>query len=129
METTKTMNRLKPLALAAMMGMTSLALTGCGSDDDNNSSPADPSAIAKSFDCTDDTTQGARVICIGSANDLSDAAIQEELLSAVATAQTGDTFVFPAGRYNLTSTIEFNGLVDNQAVTNLTFRGAGKDQT
>ena len=129
METTKTMNRLKPLALAAMMGMTSLALTGCGSDDDSNSSPADPSAIAKSFDCTDDTTQGARVICIGSANDLSDAAIQEELLSAVATAQTGDTFVFPAGRYNLTSTIEFNGLVDNQAVTNLTFRGAGKDQT
>jgi len=129
METTKTMNRLKPLALAAMMGMTSLALTGCGSDDDSNSSAADPSAIAKSFDCTDDTTQGARVICIGSANDLSDAAIQEELLSAVATAQTGDTFVFPAGRYNLTSTIEFNGLVDNQAVTNLTFRGAGKDQT
>lgn len=128
METIKTANRLKPLALAAMMGMSALALTGCGSDDDNDSPTSfiDP---GKAFNCTDATTSGARVICLGSATDLRDKTVQDELLDALAEAENGDTFIFPEGRYQFTSTIEFNGLVDNIAVSNLTFRGAGMEKT
>ncbi|WP_420590626.1 parallel beta-helix domain-containing protein [Bacterioplanoides sp.] len=125
----KTASRIKPLALVTAMAMASLALSGCGSDDkkSNNNNPV--AASGKAFDCTESSTAGARVICIGSADDLSDQKVQDDLIAALAVAKTGDTFILPSGRYNFNSTIEFNGLVDNVAVSNLTFRGAGKDKT
>ena len=115
----KITNQLK-LAAAVAAGMT---LIGCGSSSSDD-------GIAKVFDCTDVSTAGARVICIGEANDLSDATVQSELLNALLDSETGDTFVFPQGRYNLTKTISFQGKNgDSIDVDNLTFRGAGKDKT
>ncbi|MCD8522814.1 MAG: right-handed parallel beta-helix repeat-containing protein [Saccharospirillaceae bacterium] len=114
----------KRLALA--MAIAAIGLTACGGSDNKSSSD---NGLKKAFNCTDSSTAGARVICIGSANDLSDAAVQDELIGALADAQTGDTFVLPQGRYAFTSTIDFNGLVDNIPVSNLTFKGAGMDKT
>ncbi|MFY0639461.1 MAG: right-handed parallel beta-helix repeat-containing protein [Bermanella sp.] len=115
----KITNQLK-LAAAVAAGMT---LIGCGSSSSDD-------GIAKVFDCTDASTAGARIICIGEANDLSDATVQSELLNALLDSETGDTFVFPQGRYNLTKTISFQGKNgDSIDVDNLTFRGAGKDKT
>ena len=115
-------NQLK-LAAAVAAG---IALVGCGSDDD--------SSLAKAFDCTPDTTQGSRTICVGSAADLSDTSIQDGLLNAVATIETGDTIVLPQGRYNIDAEINFNGLQTASAtqvgtVTGVTFKGAGIDKT
>lgn len=118
----KTIKKLQ-LATAIAAGLT---LAGCGSDSDSASTPS----ITKVFDCTDVSTQGARVICIGSADDLSDAAVQKELIDELAQAQTGDTFVFPQGRFNITTTIGFQGInEDSQTVSDLTFKGAGMDLT
>lgn len=119
------MNTIKKIKLAAAItaGMT---LIGCGSSSDDDTS----TDIAKVFECTDDATQGARVICIGSADDLSDSAVQTELLTALLTSQTGDTFIFPQGRFNMTTTIGFQGInEDSEVVSNLTFKGAGMDKT
>jgi len=113
----------KALQLATAIA-TSTMLIACGSSSNNNSA-----SIKKVFDCTDSSTQGERVICIGEANDLSDSTIQSELITALATAKTGDTFVFPQGRYQLDQTISFTGKVDNTDVDNLTFKGAGMDKT
>ncbi len=112
--------RVLPLAIAAI----SLGLSACG-----GSSSSAPTGLQKAFNCTDSNAPGARVICIGSANDLSDASVQDELIEALAGAETGDTFVLPQGRYAFNTTIDFNGLVDNIPVSNLTFRGAGMDKT
>ena len=122
-------NGIKPLALVTVMAITALNFSGCGSDSKNLTSNDPVAAPSKAFDCTDNDTVGARVICIGAVDDLSDQRIQDDLIAALAVARTGDTFILPAGRYNFNSTIEFNGLVDNVAVSNLTFRGAGKDKT
>lgn len=122
-------NQRMKLAAAISAG---LALAGCGAlDDDDNSSSSNSKELTKAFNCTDVTTSGARVICIGSADDLSDEAVQEELLSAVANAETGDTIVLPTGRYNLNQTVTFTGTNAStlEPVSDLTFRGAGMDQT
>ncbi len=117
------MKTIKKLQLAAAVAA-SIALVGCGSDSDGTAS------IEKVFNCTDVTTQGERVICIGSADDLSDESVQSELLTALLTSQTGDTFIFPQGRFNMTSTIGFQGKnEDSEDVSNLTFKGAGMDKT
>ena len=115
----------KPTLLALAIAFT--ALTGCGSDDNNSSSDND--TLSKAVNCSSDDTAGARVICIGSDSDLSDASVQDQLIAALAMAETGDTFVLPQGRYRFSSTIEFNGKVDNTSVSHLTFRGAGMDKT
>ncbi len=117
------LNKQFKLAAAVAAG---LALVGCGSDDD--------SGLAKAFDCTPDTTQGSRTICVGSAADLSDSSIKDGLLNAVATIETGDTIVLPQGRYNIDAEINFNGLQTASAtqvgtVTGVTFKGAGIDKT
>ncbi|WP_283789385.1 parallel beta-helix domain-containing protein [Bermanella sp. WJH001] len=115
----KITNQLK-LAAAVAAGMT---LIGCGSSSSDD-------GIKKVFNCTDDTTSGARVICIGEADDLSDSKVQTELMDALLSSETGDTFVFPQGRYQLTQTIAFQGKNgDNVDVDNLTFKGAGMDKT
>ncbi len=114
----------KRLALA--MAIAAIGLTACGGSDNKSSSNT---GLKKVFNCTDSSTAGARVICIGSANDLTDSNVQDELIEALAGAETGDTFVLPQGRYAFTSTIDFNGLVDNIPVSNLTFKGAGMEKT
>lgn len=116
------MKTIKQLKLAAAVAA-GLALVGCGSDDDDSS-------IAKVFNCEADSTSGARVICIGSESDLSDATVQQNIVDALLTSETGDTIVFPQGRYNLTKTISFQGKNgDSEDVDNVTFRGAGMDKT
>lgn len=115
----KITNQLK-LATAVAAGMT---LIGCGSSSSDD-------GIKKVFNCTDVSTAGARVICIGESNDLSDSKVQTELMDALLSSETGDTFVFPQGRYKLTQTIAFQGKNgDNVDVDNLTFKGAGMDKT
>jgi len=114
----------KRLALA--MAIAAIGLTACGGSDNKSSSNT---GLKKVFNCTDSSTAGAREICIGSANDLTDSNVQDELIEALAGAETGDTFVLPQGRYAFTSTIDFNGLVDNIPVSNLTFKGAGMEKT
>jgi len=105
------------------------SLVGCGALDDDDKKN-NTSENAKSFNCVDDDTSGARVICIGSANDLSDSAVQSELIDALANAESGDTLVFPQGRYNLSTTINFEGKnLNGVDVDGLTFRGAGIDKT
>lgn len=108
-----------------------LALAGCGALDDDDSSSSSSKGLTKSFSCTDVSTSGERVICIGSENDLSDETVQTELKTAIEMAETGDTFVFPQGRYNLTDTLNYNGqnALTGEKVSNLTFRGAGIDKT
>lgn len=116
----KIINKLK-MATAIAAGVT---LMGCGSSSDDND------IASKVYDCVDSSTAGQRVICIGEANDLSDATVQTELMNALLDSTTGDTFVFPQGRYNLTQTIAFQGKnADGIDVDKLTFRGAGKDKT
>lgn len=88
--------------------------------------------MRKVFRCTDDDTIGARVICIGSEDDLSDEAISEELVSALNNAKDGDTLVLPQGRFNMSSELTFNGnnsLGQSTMVEGLTIRGAGMDKT
>ncbi|ASP39936.1 hypothetical protein CHH28_15210 [Bacterioplanes sanyensis] len=115
-------------SLALVIAAASLAMSGCGSDDDDDND-AVTAELNKAFNCSASDTSGQRVVCIGSADDLTDSKVQDDLIAALATAQSGDTFVLPQGRYNFTSTIEFNGLVDNTVVSHLTFRGAGMDKT
>ncbi len=120
------MKTIKKLQLAAAVAA-GLTLAGCGSDSDGSSTAA---TIEKIFDCTADATVDARVICIGSSDDLTDATIQSDLLTALATSKTGDTFIFPQGRFNMTATIGFQGKnEDSETVSNLTFKGAGMDKT
>ena len=120
------MKTIKKLQLAAAVAA-GLTLAGCGSDSDGSSTTA---TIEKLFDCTADATVDARVICIGSADDLTDATIQSDLLTALATSKTGDTFIFPQGRFNMTATIGFQGKnEDSETVSNLTFKGVGMDKT
>ncbi|UXD87312.1 parallel beta-helix domain-containing protein [Thalassolituus hydrocarboniclasticus] len=114
----------KPLVLA--MAIAAIGLTACGGSDNKSSSDT---GLKKVFNCTDSNVQGARVICIGSANDLSDQAVQDELIDALTEAQTGDTFVLPQGRYAFNATISYSGQTDGLKVTDLTFRGAGMDKT
>ncbi len=86
-------NKLK-LAAAIAAGM---ALVGCGSDDKTAvSTSLNPE---KAFNCEADTTIGSRTICIGSANNLTDATIQDELFigSGICWKQ-GDTIILPQGR-------------------------------
>ena len=114
--------RVLPLTIAAL----SLALTACGG------SSSSSGELKKVFSCTDSSTVGARVICIGSANDLSDDTVTGELLTALNSARTGDTLVLPQGRYNISSELTFTGtgsLGQNTKVTGLTIRGAGMDKT
>ena len=124
------MKKFQTLKLAAAI-TAGFTLVGCGAldeDDDNKSSSS--TGLTKSFNCTDVTTAGERVICIGSADDLSDSAVQKELIDALADAQSGDTYVFPQGRYNLSTTINFEGAsLSSNDVDGLTFRGAGIDKT
>jgi parallel beta-helix repeat protein len=116
----KITNQLK-LVVAITAGIT---LIGCGSSSSGGNS------IKKVFSCTDSSTAGARVICIGDADDLSDSNVQNELMDALLDSETGDTFVLPQGRYNLTQTIAFQGKNgDNVDVDNLTFKGAGMEKT
>jgi len=120
------MKTIKKLQLAAAVAA-GLTLAGCGSDSDGSSATA---TIEKLFGCTADATVDARVICIGSADDLTDATIQSDLLTALATSKTGDTFIFPQGRFNMTATIGFQGKnEDSETVSNLTFKGVGMDKT
>lgn len=108
-----------------------LMLAGCGAFDDDDSSSSSNKGLTKAFNCVDDNTQDARVICIGSDSDLSDETVQLELKTAIENARSGDTFVFPQGRFNLTETITYNGrnALTGDEVDTLTFRGAGIDKT
>jgi parallel beta-helix repeat protein len=119
---------LSPCQLATALAVSSMLLAGCGSDDDNDSDNNE-AGLTKAFNCTPDSTAGQRVVCIGSADNLTDSNVQDSLITALATAQSGDTLVLPQGRYQFDTTIEFNGLVDNTPVSHLTFRGAGMDKT
>ncbi len=115
-------NQLK-LAAAVAAGM---VLVGCGSDDEATSSSINPDKL---FNCEAVTTS-PRTICIGSADELTSARVQSDLINALATSQTGDTFVFPQGRYSLSTTISFQGQnEDTVSVSDLTFKGAGMDLT
>jgi len=115
-------NQLK-LAAAVAAGM---VLVGCGSDDKATSTSINPDKL---FNCEAVTTS-PRTICIGSADELTSAKVQSDLINALATSQTGDTFVFPQGRYSLSTTISFQGQnEDTVAVSDLTFKGAGMDLT
>src|SRR5690554_3120045 len=111
--------RTKPIVMAMTMAVAAIALTACGGSSSSKSSSEEKpnfTDVAKAFDCEPSSTQGKRVICIGSADDLSDANVQNSLTEALAMAETGDTFVLPQGRYNFKNTIEFNGAVDGVEV-------------
>ena len=74
----------------------------------------------------------SRVICIGSSDNLSDATIADELVTALSTAKSGDTIVLPQGRFNIATELTFDGngsLGQDTMVTGLTIRGAGMDKT
>ncbi|WP_430462231.1 parallel beta-helix domain-containing protein [Thalassolituus sp. LLYu03] len=115
--------------LAAVVAAAALGLVGCGGDDKNS---ADSGELKKVFSCSESTATGARVICIGSAKDLSSETVAEELITALNTAQTGDTIVLPQGRYEISSELTFDGngsLGQVGMVTDLTIRGAGMAKT
>jgi parallel beta-helix repeat protein len=123
------------LGLASAIAFAALGMTGCGgSNSDSNSTPdlAPDGTINEKFNCTDSTTAGSRIICIGAANDLTDATVADELVTALSTAQTGDTIVLPQGRFNIATELTFDGngsLGQDEKVTGLTIRGAGMDKT
>jgi len=128
------------LGLATAIAVASLGLTACGgSDNDSNDSAAGGNGgsgggdvITKVFDCTEDSTAGSRVICIGSADDLSDSTISGDLVTALSTAQTGDTIVLPEGRFAIATELTFDGngsLGQDTMVEGLTIKGAGMDKT
>lgn len=123
------------LGLASAIAVAALGMAGCGGDDGNSSSVADFNAdgsIIEKFACTDSSSAGNRVICIGSDRDLTDATIAEELVTALSNAQTGDTIVLPQGRFNIVTELTFDGngsLGQDTMVTGLTIKGAGMDRT
>jgi len=125
------------LGLASAIAIAALGMTGCGGDDDNESSTsaADQATggITSLFNCTDVSTAASRVICIGSADDLSDKTISDELVEALSTAQSGDTIVLPQGRFNIATELTFDGNGSlgqvGTMVEGLTIRGAGMDKT
>lgn len=123
------------LGLASAIAVAALGLTGCGGDDDDstNSNEQATGGITSVFDCADVATAGARVICIGSADDMSDETISSELVTALSTAQTGDTIVLPQGRFNIATELTFDGNGSlgqvGTMVEGLTIRGAGMDKT
>lgn len=130
----KTSIPLMKLGLASAIAVAAFGMTGCGGDDDSTSSAKDQvtGGIVSLFDCTDVSTAGERVICIGSAGDLTDATISSELVSALNNAQSGDTIVLPQGRFNMSTELTFNGnnsLGQQVMVEGLTIRGAGMAKT
>ena len=120
-----------PLLTTFTIALATLTLAACGGSSsnskNNNSEPI--TQAEKKFDCTGSNEAGARIICIGSPDDLSDSAVQKHLLEELAQAQTGDTYILPQGRYNFDRTVEYNGMTDNTPVSHLTFKGAGMDKT
>lgn len=126
------LHRIKPMGLTLAVAVATLGLTACGgsSSSSNKNTETPKPTIPKLVSCESVNIPGERVICIGEGTDLSDAAVQKDLLDELAKAQSGDTFVLPQGRYNFTRTIGANGLdEDAQKLTDLTFRGAGLDKT
>lgn len=123
------------LGLASAIAVAAIGMTGCGGDSSSSSSTPDIAAdgtINEKFNCTDSSTAGSRIICIGSADDLTDATIADELVEALSTAKTGDTIVLPQGRFNFTTELTFDGngsLGQDTKVTGLTIKGAGMDKT
>lgn len=119
--------RLRPLGLALAVTTISLGLAACGgssSSSKNNNDPVNPED-KKAINCEASETSGKRVICIGEGTDLSDKAVQEQLINSLARAQSGDTFVLPQGKYYFNKTIGHN----NSKVSGLTLKGAGMDKT
>jgi len=125
------------LGLASAIAFAALGMTGCGGDDDNSSTTSVDQAtggeLASLFNCTAATTESARVICIGSASDLTDATVSSELVTALSTAKSGDTIILPQGRFNIATELTFDGNGSlgqvGTMVENLTIRGAGMDKT
>jgi len=124
------------LGLASAIAFAALGMTGCGGDDnDSSTGSADQptGGITSLFNCTDVSTAGSRVICIGTTDDLSDKTISDELVSALSTAQSGDTIVLPQGRFNIATELTFDGNGSlgqvGTMVEGLTIRGAGMDKT
>jgi parallel beta-helix repeat protein len=126
---------LMKLGLASAIAIAAVGMTGCGGNDSDSTDVPDIAAdgtINDKFNCTDVSTTGSRVICIGAADDLTDATIAEELVTALSTAQTGDTIVLPQGRFNIATELTFDGngsLGQDEMVTGLTIQGAGMDKT
>ena len=120
-----------PLLTTFTIALTTLTLAACGGSSNNskNNNHKPITQVEKKFDCANSDEAGARIICIGSADELSDSAVQKQLLEALAQAETGDTYVLPQGRYNFDRTVEYNGMTDNTPVSHLTFKGAGMDKT
>jgi parallel beta-helix repeat protein len=130
----KTSIPLMKLGLASAIAVAAFGMTGCGGDDDSKSVVdfnADGTIVDR-FACTDSSTAGSRVICIGAADDLTDSTISDELVTALSTAQTGDTIVLPQGRFNIATELTFDGngsLGQDSMVTGLTIQGAGMAKT
>jgi parallel beta-helix repeat protein len=130
----KTSIPLMKLGLASAIAVAAFGMTGCGGDDDSKSVVdfnADGTIVDR-FACTDSSAAGSRVICIGAADDLTDTTISDELVTALSTAQTGDTIVLPQGRFNIATELTFDGngsLGQDTMVTGLTIQGAGMDKT
>src|SRR5699024_722390 len=124
-------NTYPPLLTTFTIALTTLTLAACGRSSNNsrNNNHKPITQVEKKFDCANSDEAGARIICIGSADELSDSAVQKQLLEALAQAETGDTYVLPQGRYNFDRTVEYNGMTDNTPVSHLTFKGAGMDKT
>lgn len=98
------------LAMAVAVASAALGLAGCGGSDSNDDTTNNNTGgLNKVFSCNSSSTNGARVICIGSASDLTDATVAGELITALNTAQTGDTIVLPQGRYEISSELTFDG--------------------
>lgn len=122
------------LGLASAIAVAAVSMTGCGGSNDSESASdinADGSVVDR-FECIDSSTAGSRVICIGVADDLTDATVSSELVSALNNAQSGDTIVLPQGRFNMSTELTFNGdnsLGQSEMVEGLTIRGAGMDKT
>jgi len=126
---------LMKLGLASAIAVAAVSMTGCGGDDNDSKTVADFNAdgtIVDQFSCTDSSTAGSRVICIGAADDLTDTTVSDELVTALSTAQTGDTIVLPQGRFNFSTELTFDGngsLGQDTMVTGLTIKGAGMAKT
>lgn len=123
------------LGLASAIAVAAVSMTGCGGDDNDSKTVSafnDNGSIVDLFKCTDSSTVGSRVICIGTADDLTDATVSSELVSALNNAQSGDTIVLPQGRFNMSTELTFNGnnsLGQSDMVEGLTIRGAGMGKT
>lgn len=128
MQNIHSIRRYRPMALAMAVTVATIGLTACGGSSSKKTEEVTDASV-NIFNCTDSSTKGERVICIGSSKDLSNANVQNSLIEALAVAQTGDTFVLPQGSYKFDTTIEFNGAVDGVEVSDLTFRGAGMNKT